>query len=280
MRSRHRTGVPLTLLALLCAAGTVQGAETRTPTPEEVREVLRRASETGSVPVQRPPARQTARQTAPAKPPQAVEQYNKAVTIHTGKSPSASELKEAAALYQAALDGGVPEAGVNLALMYQDGTGVKKDLKKTLALLNAASKKGVSQADVMLARLYLLGSGVKADGKKGEELLKKAVRAGNQNAGKMLAEYREWKKKSTQFTYQLKEVSKGDGTAPFSLTPQPQSSIPPGFPVIPGQAYLEKQRPFAPVLPPVAAQPREIVITPPGQKAPAAASGDRKPETP
>jgi hypothetical protein len=260
-----RTVVPHTLLFLACSAGLLQAAETRTPTPEEFRELVRKYNESGGAglnPRNRPPVPQQSL---------AADQYNQAVTLHTKKDVSARELKEAAALYQAASDGGIAEASVNLALLYLEGKGVRKDSKKALSLLNSASQKGVSQADVMLARLYLTGKDVKMDEKKAEALLNKAIKAGNQNAVKMLAEFKEWKKKNEKAMKEFQEMLKKAQASPgaskqLNLTPPSPANFPmlpviePPFPVIPGRSYLAVNNYFPNIVPPPQSQP--VTVTP------------------
>jgi hypothetical protein len=220
-------------------------AENRTPTPEELKEMVRKYNENGGQPaLQRQP-----------QIPKGAEQFNKAVALHTKKNPTAKELKEAAALYQAASDSGIPQASTNLALLYLEGKGVKKDVNKALSLLNSAAGKNETQADIALARLYLTGKDVKKDEKKGEALLNKAVKAGNPNAAKILAEYREWKKKNELAMKEYQELMKkvqltqvkpgGKSLQPLQILPQTPTGLPfpytapqLQFPVIPGYSYI------------------------------------------
>lgn len=222
--------VILVLTVLVISDGSLAAAEKRAPTPEEFKELVRQYNESGKVSgLQRPP-----------QPSKTVEQFNRAVSLHTRKDASARDLKEAASLYQAASDGGIPQASTNLALLYLEGKGVKKDVKKALSLLNAASAKNESQADIALARLYLSGTDVKKDEKKGEMLLNKAAKAGNQNAVKMLAEYKEWKKKNEIAMKQYQDLMKQvqlNQNKPVAA-PQRPRSIDSRFPVIPGSHYL------------------------------------------
>ena len=128
--------VILVLTVLVINDGNLAAAEKRPPTPEEFKELVRQYNDSGKVSgLQRPP-----------QTPKAVEQFNRAVSLHTRKDASARDLKEAASLYQAASDGGIPQASTNLALLYLEGKGVKKDVKKALSLLYAASAKNESQA--------------------------------------------------------------------------------------------------------------------------------------
>jgi len=201
MRSNARLVLLLTVL-LAGASEQLYAAENRVPTAEEFRELVRQYNESGGS-FSRPRATPLSR---PAQ--KAVEDFNRAVSLHSKAGASAGELKEAAALYQAAADAGLPQASSNLALLYLEGKGVKKDVKKALSLLNDASRKNDSQADIVLARTYLVGKDVKMDEKKGVMYLNRAVKAGNQNAVKMLAEYKDWKKKNEQSMKQIQELMK------------------------------------------------------------------------
>jgi len=234
--------------ALLLSTVSVTAAENRTPTPEEFRELVRKYNESGSV----------VGVNRPQQVPKAVEQFRRALSLQTKKGASPVELKEAASLYQAALDGGVSLAATNLAILLLDGRGVKKDVRKALSLLNSASEKNDTQADITLARLYLTGNDVKRDENKGEAFLNKAVKSGNQNAVKMLAEYKEWKKKNElsmkQYQDLMKQVqlnqNKPGGTGvihPMQNTPQLGSTTNSLlFPVIPGYAYFAEKQPVQP----------------------------------
>ncbi len=189
----------LTIAAVLFAMspGMLHAAETRTPTPEEFRELVKQYRRYGSpVPGQN------------IRPPKGIDEYNRALALHTKKDATASELKEAAQLYQSAADAGIMQAQTNLALLYLEGKGVKKNQKKAVALLDSAAKKGEPQADLALARLYLSGKDLKLDEKKGEFHLDRAAKTGNQAAVKMLADYREWKKKNALAMKEYQEVMK------------------------------------------------------------------------
>lgn len=237
------SALPKVLMLLICSGGFALAAETRVPTPEEFKEQVRQYNESGRF--------QDSQRTRPVRAPVpiAVEQFQRAVSLHTKKGASPSELKEAASLYQAASDAGMPQASTNLALLYLEGKGVKRDARKAISLLNMASKKNIPQADIVLARLYLTGKDVKRDDKKGEWHLNKAARTGDQNAVKMLAEYKEWKKKNELAMKQYQEILKKaqinmgkprvSSIAPFPATAASQPPAPwAPFPIIPGQSYL------------------------------------------
>ncbi len=227
------------LLLFACSAGFVLADETRAPTPEEFREQVRQYNESRKMPGssrQRPMTPQV---------PKAVEQFQRAMSIHMKKDATPAEMREAAALYQAASDAGLPQASTNLAFLYLEGKGMKKDVRKAVSLLNIASKKNIPQADLALARLYLAGKDVKRDEKKGEWHLNKAAGTGDKNAVRMLAEYRDWKKKNELAMKQYREIMKkaqmnAGKAVPQSVTVSPFQPAAGGypFPVIPGQAYL------------------------------------------
>jgi hypothetical protein len=238
------SALPKVLMLLIYSGGFALAAESRQPTPEEFKEQVRQYGESG-----RYLGSQAARPVR-APVPLAVEQFKRAVSLHAKKGASPGELKEAASLYQAASDAGMPQASANLALLYLEGKGVKRDAKKAISLLNMASKKNIPQADIMLARLYLTGKDVKRDDKKGEWYLNKAAKTGDQDAVKMLAEYKEWKKKNELAMKQYQEVLKKaqiemgkprvSSIAPFPATTASQPPTPwAPFPIIPGQSYLE-----------------------------------------
>lgn len=247
-----------------CSAGQLLAAETHLPTPEEFREQVRQYSESGKVlELQR-------RRPVTVQPPKAVEEFNRALLLHTKKGASSRELKEAAALYQAASDAGISQASTNLALLNLEGKGVKKDVNKALFLLDTASKKNDPQADIALARLYLTGKDVKKDEKKGEWHLNKAAKTGDKNAVKMLAEYKEWKKKNELAMKQFQELLKKSQanqikpqvTSVPTLATQPSTGFPfkakmPVLPfsIIPGQSYLEMNKPFTPLVSPPQSTP-------------------------
>ncbi len=240
---RKTTVLALTALSLFVTYAVAGAAENRPPTPEEFKQILRQYNEAGQL---RAPQRQ--------QTPKGAEEFNRAIALQTKKGAAPAELKEAAKLYQTAVDAGIGPAGTNLALLYLDGKGVKKDVKKALSLLQFASKRNDSQADVVLARLHLIGKDVPRDEKKAEALLNKAVKTGNQNAATTLAEYREWKKKNEQATKQYQELLKSVKVAPGpGQPPQPFQIIPPAgppasipFPVIPGYDYVAGIKPPIP----------------------------------
>lgn len=247
---RYAVLAVLIVLAGICSRAV---AENVTPTPEEIRETLRRYNSGLALPV-------------PVQPPKGAAEFNRALALQTKKSPTAAEYKEAARLYQLAVDAGITPAYTNLALLYLEGKGVKKDAKKGLVLLNTASEKNDSQADVLLARLYLLGTDLPKNEKKAEILLARAVKAGNKNAAAMLAEYKEWKKKNDRAMKEYQEVMKklkaGQGKPG---APQLQTTLQSLLPVLQGYDFIEN-RPVPltsflaspsprPLLPPAPPQP-------------------------
>lgn len=264
--SRHSLLV-LLLLSLCAGTATTTLSASAPPSPEEFKELLRRynAGERSIAPQRK-------------QLPNGAEQFNRAVQIHSRNEATSAELKEAAKLYQEALQAGISQAGTNLALLYLEGRGVKKDVKKALKLLSEASAKNDTQADMALARLYLNGTEVKRDEKKGEALLAKAVKSGNPGAVTMQAEYREWKKKNQQAMKEYQELLKKVQMTPVTPgSPQPlqilpQTGLAPAarqLPVIPGQAYISGRQPPMPnFLATVPAQPQRqpppLEVIPPG----------------
>lgn len=200
-------------------------AET-SPSIDEVRETLKRYNSSGLIP-------------RPVLSPKGVADFNNALALQSKKNATAADFKEAARLYQSAIDAGLPQASTNLALLYLEGKGVKKDSKKALTLLDAASKNNDSQADVILARTYLLGTDVQMDVKKAERLLNKAIKAGNKNAVAMLAEYKEWKKKNDLATKQYQEMMKKIQNQPPPVTTQAVSVNEHINPALQGYDFLE-----------------------------------------
>ena len=255
-----------TLLLTTCSAGLLHGAESRTPTPEEFRELVKQHQQSG------PPVQRQGSRPAPAYQPLAVEQYNRALSLQTKKGASPKELKESAALYRSAGDGGITQAYTNLALLYLEGKGVKKDVKKALSILDSASKKNDIQADITLARIYLSGKDVKMDEKKGVMYLNRAAKSGNQAAVKMLADYNEWKKKNALSMKQYEEIIKKAQLSqgkPRTVSFPPQSPRQPSLkellnpepvgktlPVIPGQDYFKT--PFPPAVKVNLQQPAKV----------------------
>lgn len=68
-----------------------------------------------------------------------------------------------------------PLSFYQLALLYENGSGVEKDSKKALELLNLAADAGCTQALSRLGDLYFEGAGVEQDGKKAAEYYQKAL---------------------------------------------------------------------------------------------------------
>lgn len=78
-------------------------------------------------------------------------------------------------------------AQIELALMYQFGTGVNIDLEKALALLDEAAKSGNNEAENKLGEMYRDGSGTKADAVKACHYFRSSARKGNIEAQLNLA---------------------------------------------------------------------------------------------
>lgn len=93
---------------------------------------------------------------------------------------------EAAKWYAKAAKQGYPKAQHNLALLYEDGRGVKQSYTEAAKWYSKAAKAGFSEAQNNLAVLYIMGNGVKPDRAQAEKLLTAAVAQGNENARRNL----------------------------------------------------------------------------------------------
>jgi TPR repeat protein len=76
---------------------------------------------------------------------------------------SKSITTKALRLLTAAAKRGAPRAKANLARMYAEGLGVKKDLSKGMRLYEEAANAGEFFAQIELARIYSRGLGVPAN---------------------------------------------------------------------------------------------------------------------
>lgn len=79
-----------------------------------------------------------------------------------------------------------PKAQHNLALLYEDGRGIKQDYKQAAIWYDKAARAGFSESQNNLAVLYILGRGVEKDRAYAEQLLQQAVAEGNANAQRNL----------------------------------------------------------------------------------------------
>lgn len=95
-------------------------------------------------------------------------------------------IAEAAKWYAKAAKQGYPKAQHNLALLYEDGRGVKQNYAEAAKWYAKAAKAGFSEAQNNLAVLYIMGNGVKQDRAQAEKLLTAAVGQGNENARRNL----------------------------------------------------------------------------------------------
>ncbi len=82
---------------------------------------------------------------------------------------------------------GLPKAQYNLAFMYYNGEGVKKDYKQAVNWFKKAAEQGYSNAQFGLASMYNSGRGVKKDYKQAVNWFKKAAEQGLQEAQYNLA---------------------------------------------------------------------------------------------
>jgi len=80
-----------------------------------------------------------------------------------------------------------PVAQYELATMYHDGKGVKKNLKKAIDLYSKSAQLGHTLSKVELGILYVTGEGVNKDYKKAFQLFKEASKTGNDLANYNLA---------------------------------------------------------------------------------------------
>ena len=81
-------------------------------------------------------------------------------------------------LVQAA-DAGDPEAQYNLALLWRNGNGVKKDLERAFSYFEKAAQQGVASAQARVALAYGMGEGVARDAIEAHKWLLLAARRGD-----------------------------------------------------------------------------------------------------
>lgn len=93
---------------------------------------------------------------------------------------------EAARLFQRAADGGHLPSKVQLGLMYQTGTGVPRDASRALALFDAAAQGGDAEGQFRLAIASVYGLGVVKDPVSARRWLAAAANGGHQEAQLML----------------------------------------------------------------------------------------------
>ena len=86
---------------------------------------------------------------------------------------------------------GISQAKFNMAFMYDEGLGVKKDAKKAFALYQeVARESGNTFAQAKLGEMYLHGTGVKQDCKKAHFWLTKSAATHNPWATEDLAQWK------------------------------------------------------------------------------------------
>ncbi|HCW5787707.1 TPA: sel1 repeat family protein, partial [Acinetobacter baumannii] len=71
----------------------------------------------------------------------------------------------------------------NLAIMYLNGYGVKKDLSKSVEYYRKSALQGDADSQLQLGIRYLNGEGVERNIETAKEWFKKAKLSGNQEAG-------------------------------------------------------------------------------------------------
>lgn len=84
----------------------------------------------------------------------------------------------AAALFQAACDGGYPEDCYNLGVLVHSGAGVKKDEERAIALFQSSCDADFATGCFNLGVMYLNGDGVKKDKDRAQAMFQKACDAG------------------------------------------------------------------------------------------------------
>ena len=84
--------------------------------------------------------------------------------------------------YEKLAEIGLPDAQLELAKLYRDGSGVAKDEKKALDLIQKSADGGNAKALTELGRLYADGKGVPVDGKKASALFEQAAQKGDTRA--------------------------------------------------------------------------------------------------
>jgi TPR repeat protein len=98
--------------------------------------------------------------------PYAAEHGNAQAAYFLGnKSFEGKNYVEAANWFRRAADQGVAQAQFNLALMYLDGTGVRRDLAEAMKWFQEAANQGLPLAQNNLSAIYHQGLGVPQDDK-------------------------------------------------------------------------------------------------------------------
>eukprot|EP01091_Cochliopodium_minus_P007015 TRINITY_DN16958_c0_g1_i1.p1 TRINITY_DN16958_c0_g1~~TRINITY_DN16958_c0_g1_i1.p1 ORF type:complete len:461 (+),score=146.00 TRINITY_DN16958_c0_g1_i1:32-1414(+) len=127
------------------------------------------------------------------------------------------DFKEAARLYQEAIESGDFSCYKYLAHLYDTGEGVDKDTKKSLDLLTTAASFYCSFSTIILAHKYLDGFGSEKDPKKAFDILRVTYENGDPNSAAVIAKmYKEGKgvKQNTTKAKQILEFAKKKDALP------------------------------------------------------------------
>lgn len=87
--------------------------------------------------------------------------------------------QKAVELFIRSFKNGIPEAALNLGVLYIEGKDIKKDIKKGIYYLEEADKLGLADASRNLAHLYYTGKEVKENIEKARFYYKKAADSGD-----------------------------------------------------------------------------------------------------
>ena len=134
-----------------------------------------------------------------------------------GKGGAKKDSKEAARLYQEAVDLGEFTCLKYLAHLYELGDGVQKDVNKCFELLNLSTTYYCSLGTIILAHKYMDGSGVEQDPKKAFDLLRVTYEYGDPNSAAVIARmYKEGKgvKQNLSKAKQILEFAKKKDALP------------------------------------------------------------------
>ena len=92
--------------------------------------------------------------------------------------------------YSSAAEAGFMPAKFNLATMYYEGQGTKRDMAKAFQLYSEIADTGDGDALFMVGRMYYEGLGVEKDQGKGFEFFGRAAAAGSRIAQELVEDIR------------------------------------------------------------------------------------------
>jgi len=121
-----------------------------------------------------------------AKQDMGISAYNLGQLYHAKGTQDSHAYTKAKYWYEKAIALNVKEAYANLATLYLEAKGVKKDIVKALTLLEKGASLGNIVAKVNAGRLYAWGEGITHDKMKAYENFKKALQAGESEASEYL----------------------------------------------------------------------------------------------